>query len=159
MARLARSGRPAWIRVKRWDASADRMLGEYRPPMASDRTAATCAGVPLWAVAIATVATVVAGCGPSEPPDGAALFAANCAVCHGPAAQGVDDQGPSLLEDRYLADAFSDEAIAASIRDGVPSSEDRWAPMPSFPRFEDDQLDAVVAHVRELQRRAGLSDG
>jgi mono/diheme cytochrome c family protein len=117
------------------------------------------AGVLLWTAAIAGTAVVLGGCGPSEPPDAAALFAANCAVCHGPAAQGVEDQGPSLLEDRYLADAYPDEAMAAAIRQGVASSEERWAPMPSFPRFDDAQLDAVVGYVRELQRRAALSDG
>jgi mono/diheme cytochrome c family protein len=116
-------------------------------------------GIAGWAAAIATVAVLVTGCGPNEPPDAAALFAANCALCHGPAAQGVDDQGPSLLEDRYLADAFTDEAVAAAIRSGVASSDDRWAPMPAFPRFDDEELDAVVGYVRELQRRAALSDG
>jgi mono/diheme cytochrome c family protein len=126
-----------------------------RPRRTNPRTVA----VLLWTAGIWSIAAVLAGCGPSEPPDGAALFAANCAVCHGPAAQGIDDQGPSLLEDAYLADAFSDEAIATSIRNGVASSEERWAPMPSFPRFDDEQVDAVVAYVRELQRRAGLSDG
>jgi mono/diheme cytochrome c family protein len=121
--------------------------------------APTTTGIAGWAAAIATVAVLVTGCGPSEPPDAAALFAANCAVCHGPAAQGVDDQGPSLLEDQYLADALPDEAVAAAIRDGVASSDDRWAPMPAFPRFDDDELEAVVGYVRELQRRAALSDG
>ncbi|MFU8839499.1 MAG: c-type cytochrome [Nitriliruptoraceae bacterium] len=116
-------------------------------------------GIVGWTAAIAAVAIALSGCGPSEPPDAAALFAANCAVCHGPAGQGVDDQGPSLLADSYLAGDFPDEDLAAAIRNGVASSDERWAPMPGFPRFDDDQLDAVVGYVRELQRRAALSDG
>jgi len=124
-----------------------------------DLPAPRTAGLVGWLATIATVAVVLGGCGPSEPPDAAALFAANCAVCHGPAGQGVDDQGPSLLDDGYLAEVFPDEAVAAAIRNGVTSSDERWAPMPGFPRFDDDQLDAVVGYVRELQRRAALSDG
>lgn len=116
-------------------------------------------GITLWAAAILLTAVAVAGCGPSEPADPAALFANNCAVCHGPAGEGVDGQGPSLLEDAYLADALSDEAIASAVRTGLASSDDRWAPMPSFPRFDDAELDAVVGYVRELQRRAALPDG
>jgi mono/diheme cytochrome c family protein len=127
--------------------------------MTTHETARRRNGIALWGAAILLTAVGIAGCGPSEPADPAALFANNCAVCHGRAGEGVDDQGPSLLEAAYLADALSDEAIASAVRDGVASSDERWAPMPGFPRFDDEELDAVVGYVRELQRRAALPDG
>lgn len=132
---------------------------QYGSPMTSDHGSRTRPGVALWGSAILLAAVAVAGCGPSEQPDPASLFANNCAVCHGPAGAGVEDQGPPLLKDAYLVDALSDKAIATAVRHGVASSEERWAPMPSFPRFDDDELDAVVGYVRELQRRAALTDG
>jgi len=126
--------------------------------MPTSRDPRTRSGLALWATAVLCTAMAVTGCGPDEPPDPAALFANNCAACHGQAADGVDDRGPSLLEAAYLIEALPDEALATAIREGVASSQDRWAPMPAFPRFDDAELEAVVGYVRELQRRAALPD-
>jgi mono/diheme cytochrome c family protein len=123
------------------------------PAPASVRAARLSAAV--WLVAVGAVAAVLSGCGTGGESDGRALFATNCAVCHGPAGEGTE-QGPSLLDARYLPDQLSDAEMAAGIRNGVPEREFEFGPMPAFPRFEDDDLDAVVEVVRELQREAGL---
>lgn len=111
----------------------------------------------VWLAGIGATATALTSCAPDTPPDPAALFASNCAVCHGPAGGGIEERGPSLLDDAMLLAALGDEEIATAIREGVPSSQDRWAPMPGFPRFDDAEVAAVVGYVRELQRRAALS--
>ena len=108
-----------------------------------------------WLAGILLLASALSGCGDPEEVDGRALFATNCAVCHGPSGEGTD-QGPSLLEARYLPDQLSDAEMAASIRNGVPEPELEFGPMPASPRLDDDEVDAVVEVVRELQREAGL---
>ena len=124
-----------------------------QPAPGTSRAARVSAAV--WLVAVGLLAAVLSGCGAEAEADGRALFATNCAVCHGAAGEGTE-QGPSLLDARYLPDQLSDAEMAAGIRNGVPEREFELGPMPGFPRFEDDDLDAVVEVVRELQREAGL---
>lgn len=111
---------------------------------------ATRLSAPAWLLGVGLLAAVLSGCGSSQAADGRALFAANCALCHGTSGQGTD-QGPSLREARYRSDQLSDADIAAAIRNGVPELAFDFGPMPAFPRLEDEQVDAVVEVVRELQ--------
>lgn len=110
-----------------------------------------------WLLAIALLAAALSGCGSTQGTDGRALFATNCALCHGPAGQGTD-QGPSLRVVRYLPEQLSDAEMAAGIRNGVPEQEFDYGPMPAFPRLDDDEIDAIVEVVRDLQREGGLLD-
>ncbi|MFO7777841.1 MAG: cytochrome c [Nitriliruptoraceae bacterium] len=105
----------------------------------------------VWLLIVGLLAAVLSGCGGDQEVDGRALFAANCAVCHGDAGQG-NERGPSLLDARYLPDQLSDAEMAAGIRDGVPEEHFEFGPMPAFPQLEDEQVDAIVEVVRELQR-------
>ena len=111
------------------------------------------------AVALAWVATLtiaISGCGDAgSEVDARALFATNCALCHGAAGEGTAD-GPALTEAIYLPDQLSDAQAAEAIRDGVPEREFAFGPMPAFPRFADEELDALVELMRELQRDAGV---
>ena len=116
---------------------------------------ATRLSVAAWLAGVSVLASGLSGCGTAAEIDGRALFATNCAVCHGAAGEGTE-QGPSLLDARYLPDGLSDAGMADAIRDGVPEREFEFGPMPGFPRLDDDEVDAVVEVVRELQRDAGL---
>lgn len=111
----------------------------------------------VWLLSIALVAGVLSGCGGAQETDGRALFATNCALCHGPEGQG-NDQGPSLRVARYLPDELSDAEMAEGIRNGVPEEHFDYGPMPAFPRLSDEQIDAIVDTVRDLQREGGLLD-
>jgi len=111
----------------------------------------------LWVLAIALVAGVLSGCGGTQATDGRALFATNCALCHGPEGRG-NDQGPSLRAVRYLPDQLSDAEMAEGIRNGVPEEHFDLGPMPAFPRLDDEEIDAIVEVVRDQQREAGLLD-
>lgn len=104
-----------------------------------------------WLLGIGLLAAGLSGCGGGQEADGRALFAANCALCHGDAGQG-NERGPSLLDARYLPDQLSDADMAAGIRNGVDEEHFEFGPMPAFPQLEDEQVDAVVEVVRELQR-------
>ncbi len=108
-----------------------------------------------WLAGILLVASALSGCGTADEIDGRALFANNCAVCHGPSGEGTE-QGPALVDGRYLPDHLSDEGVAAAIRNGVPERQFEFGPMPASPRLDDDEVDAIVEVVRELQRDAGL---
>lgn len=82
---------------------------------------------PLWA-------------GPSPRPDGARLYAQNCAACHGEDGSGgigVPLSLPSFqasVDDRYLRN---------TIRLGRPGRV-----MPAFTQLSDAEVDAIIAHLR-----------
>lgn len=76
---------------------------------------------------------------PAEPIDGKAIYRSNCAFCHGLTLAG--GRGPALIG-RQLLHGSSPSDIAAVIRDGVPGTG-----MPSYSRFEKDELDLLVAFI------------
>jgi mono/diheme cytochrome c family protein len=74
------------------------------------------------------------------PPDGAAVFASNCAGCHGPSGGG--GVGPALAGGAVV-DAFPDEA------DQIAVVTDGRGGMPAFGgRLSADEIEAVVAYTR-----------
>jgi mono/diheme cytochrome c family protein len=93
---------------------------------------------------------------PADPLDGRALFLAHCAVCHGSTGRG-DGPGGRVLRQR-LRD-FSDPGamreaddrfLAAIIRKGS-SQFGRSNAMPAWGmKLSDDQIRALVAHIRSL---------
>jgi PQQ-dependent dehydrogenase (methanol/ethanol family) len=80
---------------------------------------------------------------------GQALFIQDCAVCHGPAAQG--DRGPSLVSGVF-PHGGADGEIFLSIRSGITGSQ-----MPAFPRLSSDQIWQIVAFLRDLSGIAAPS--
>ncbi len=93
------------------------------------------------------------------PADGPRLFARNCAQCHG---ERGDGKGPAQLSipARYFgADPFkfttttgtkvpTDATLVATLKRGIHGSS-----MPSFDTLRDDELEALVGHVRPLARK------
>jgi len=93
------------------------------------------------------------------PADGPRLFSQHCAGCHGP--QGEGDGVTSLTtKARYFgAEPFkftsttatripTDADLVATLKRGIGGSS-----MPSFAQLRDDELQALVDHVRVLTRR------
>ena len=80
----------------------------------------------------------------------AALYASNCAACHG-----VDltpgTPAPSLFSERLLA-STADDTMAAKIRNGVPNT----AMQPFGKTLDDQQIWALVAYIRT--QAASLKD-
>ena len=99
---------------------------------------------------VGLVAALVSGCGGTDETDGRALFAANCAVCHGSAGEGGAG-APPLTDPAYLPDQLSDAEVAAAIRGGVRDVRQGYGAMPAFSNLSDEQVAALVEVVRELQ--------
>jgi mono/diheme cytochrome c family protein len=93
---------------------------------------------------------------PGEP-DGSKLYVQNCANCHGVRGDG---NGTTLLTPRaryFGKDKFkfasssgnipTQDDLTRLIRRGIPGSA-----MPAFPQLTDDQVRAIIEHVRVLAR-------
>jgi cytochrome c oxidase cbb3-type subunit 3 len=74
---------------------------------------------------------------PATAGAGAAVYAGNCAPCHGKNREGTPPAIPSLIG---VKKKLSDEQIAKMIHDGK-------APMPPFPTMPKDQVDALLSFL------------
>lgn len=73
--------------------------------------------------------------------DGAVLYAANCASCHGKNGEGMGAVFPALAGDEKLSDA---DFVIERVLSGVPGTA-----MPAFgSRFSDEEVAAVASYVR-----------
>jgi len=89
------------------------------------------------------ILVLLAGPGISQAiaaPDGAALFARNCAACHGSTGNG--GIGVPLALPSFQA-SISDDYLRKTIRLGRPGRV-----MPSFSNLKPDEVDAIVSYVR-----------
>lgn len=86
---------------------------------------------------------------------GAALFAVNCAVCHGVGGVG-SALGPPLMHEYYAPGHHDDDAIRRAIRLGVQPHHWQFGPMPPVAGISDAGIEKIVAYIRERQRAAGI---
>ena len=108
------------------------------------------------------LAVALASCGAdgdtgrsSGPADGAQLYAASCASCHGADLRGTA-LGPSQLSIVYEPSHHSDESYRAAIRHGAQAHHWDFGPMPAFPALTDQQITAIISHIRSVQEREGF---
>lgn len=96
---------------------------------------------------------------PSQDPGmvatGAGLYAANCAECHGSDLRGTD-KGPSHLSVIYEPSHHADGAFHFAVRDGSRAHHWNFGDMPPVAGLTTDDIDAIVAFVRETQRIEGF---
>jgi mono/diheme cytochrome c family protein len=97
------------------------------------------------------------------PPDGAKLFLANCAYCHGEKGDGNGIASLSIKARYFGAEPYkfgtttgtripTDDNLLAVLKRGIAGSS-----MPSFAHLRDDELQALISHLRVLTRR-GMYD-
>jgi mono/diheme cytochrome c family protein len=116
------------------------------------------------AVAVAAAALTVGACNGEEVTTeevdlarGEQLFDNNCAVCHGPQATGTVN-GPPLVHEIYEPGHHSDEAFRRAVAQGSPQHHWDYGDMPPVPGLSDDEVEDIIAYIRELQREAGIID-
>jgi mono/diheme cytochrome c family protein len=93
--------------------------------------------------------------GAADSERGQELFASNCAVCHGPAADG-SAAGPPLVHEIYEPSHHGDEAFQQAVAAGVQPHHWDFGPMPPVAGLDRADVDDITAWVRELQRAAGI---
>jgi mono/diheme cytochrome c family protein len=86
---------------------------------------------------------------------GADLNAANCAECHGEDLQGTD-KGPSHLSILYEPGHHADGAFMLAVTQGVQPHHWNFGAMPRIEGLPTEDLEAIVAFVREQQRLEGF---
>lgn len=90
---------------------------------------------------------------------GAKMYKVSCVSCHGPGARGLKNLGKDLVASRFLADA-DDEAMLAFLKKGRPASDPAnttkvdMPPKGGNPALNDEKMEAIIAFLRDLQRRA-----
>ena len=86
---------------------------------------------------------------------GEPIYEASCATCHGTDLRGTDN-GPSHLSVVYEPKQHGDAAFALAAQNGVRAHHWPFGDMPPVPGLSDEDLEAVVAYVRENQRISGF---
>lgn len=115
---------------------------------------------------LGTVIVLVGSCSDSGSPtaqapsaagegEGAELYAARCASCHGADLRGTD-RGPSHLSIVYEPGHHSDDAFRSAIRNGSPQHHWDFGAMPPVEGLTDDEVDSVIEFVRTEQERRGF---
>ncbi|MGB8360504.1 MAG: cytochrome c [Acidimicrobiia bacterium] len=118
---------------------------------------------------LALIAGLLAGCGggsavegsgiePQDPElvaEGAVLYQANCAECHGADLRGTE-RGPSHLSEVYVPSHHADGAFQVAVMAGTPQHHWNFGPMPPVGGLSQADVAAIVAFVRERQRVEGF---
>ena len=96
---------------------------------------------------------------PVQDPDlvaaGEPLYQASCATCHGTDLRGTDI-GPSHLSVVYEPNHHGDAAFALAAQNGVRAHHWPFGDMQPVPGLSDEELETIVAYVRENQRINGF---
>ena len=93
--------------------------------------------------------------GSADVEEGERLFKANCASCHGLEAAGTQS-GPPLVHLYYAPGHHNDDAFRRAVRNGVPQHHWFFGDMPPVPGVSDEEIERVIAYVREIQRANGI---
>ena len=92
------------------------------------------------------VTIMVASSGAAFGASGAALWAQNCASCHGKDGSGNTTMGKKLaVQDYTKSQSFSDAEAANVIKNGKGK-------MKAYKQFSDADVKALVAYVRSLKK-------
>jgi mono/diheme cytochrome c family protein len=98
---------------------------------------------------------VQAGSGGAPRGLGAEVYAARCALCHGADLRGTT-RGPSHLSEVYEPGHHPDASFRAAIEQGSPAHHWDFGPMPPVPDLGEDEIDAVIAFIRDQQQAEGF---
>ncbi|WP_211284153.1 c-type cytochrome [Oceanimonas doudoroffii] len=86
---------------------------------------------------------------------GRVAYGEYCASCHGADLRGTP-QGPPFLHKVYEPSHHGDEAFYRAAAKGVHAHHWRFGDMPPVAGVSRDEVSAIIAYVREQQRRHGI---
>ena len=87
--------------------------------------------------------------------EGQALFAKNCATCHG-ANGGGTGQGPPLIHIIYEPNHHGDASFYAAVASGVRQHHWPFGNMPRVNGVTQEQVGKIIAFIRTVQRANGI---
>ena len=87
--------------------------------------------------------------------EGASVYGAHCASCHGADLRGTD-KGPSQLSIVYEPNHHGDDAYRSAIANGAPQHHWGFGDMPAIEGLTTEQVDDVIAYIRSEQERNGF---
>ena len=90
--------------------------------------------------------------------DGEESFQNRCAVCHGQQADGTAT-GPPLVHRLYEIGHHPNFSFHNAVNNGVTAHHWNFGDMPPIPNVEPPEIDAIICHVRDLQRAEGIAAG
>jgi mono/diheme cytochrome c family protein len=84
--------------------------------------------------------------------DGEAIYAQQCAACHGAIGEGTPHVGPPLKGAEFVKSTTNDDMIKV-IREGRAGADKKHdafpSVMPPFPQLSEDEIKAVAEYVRK----------
>ncbi len=90
-----------------------------------------------------------------NPVLGKALFAKQCAACHGADLKG-SDKGPPLLHKVYEPSHHGDAAFQLAAKNGARAHHWNFGDMPPVRGISPDEVAHITAYVRVEQRKVGI---
>ena len=130
--------------------------------------------IALLIMCISASTILFAGCNTNEEPattqppaqidraptvyDGKESFQNRCAVCHGQQADGTAT-GPPLVNRLYEIGHHPNFSFHNAVNKGVIAHHWNFGDMPPIPNVEPAEVDAIICHIRDLQRAEGIAAG
>ena len=114
-----------------------------------------CTRTTVYAALTLLLLIAATACGGGQQDDGAALFAENCARCHGDAGDGTD-MGPPLVHKLYEPGHHPDFSFQRAVKNGVIAHHWDFGDMPPVAGLSEDEVTQIIAYIRGLQREGGI---
>jgi mono/diheme cytochrome c family protein len=88
---------------------------------------------------------------------GKRVFDTKCSDCHGADAAGREGLAPPLVHKIYEPSHHGDMSFQLAVQNGVRAHHWRFGNMPPVDGLTNEDVRAIVAYVRELQRANGIN--